>query len=147
MQAVAPRRLNREQIAALIPHGGAMVLLDSIEDWGSAFIDARTLSHRDAANPLRRAGRLHAVAAIELAGQAMAVHGRLIGDRIPKRGVLGSLRDLRFQAHRLDEIAGPLVIHAELLTGWGKACAYRFRLQAGERVLVEGRAGVFFVWG
>ena len=62
MQAVAPRRLNREQIAALIPHGGAMVLLDSIEDWGPAFIDARTLSHRDAANPLRRAGRLHAVA-------------------------------------------------------------------------------------
>lgn len=146
MHALESRTLDRNQIAALIPHGGAMVLLDGIEDWGPSFILARTESHRHGDNPLRRAGRLHAIAAIELAGQAMAVHGRLIGDRVPKRGVLGSLRDLRLHTGRLDDIAGPIAVRAELLTGWGKACAYRFRLQAGDRLLVEGRAGVFFIW-
>ena len=146
MPGLDNRTLNRDEIAALIPHGGAMVLLDGVEDWGPAFVLARTETHQSADNPLRRAGRLHAIAAIEIAGQAMAVHGRLIGDRVPKRGVLGSLRDLRLHTDRLDDIAGPIAVHAELLTGWGKACAYRFRLQAGTRPLVEGRAGVFFIW-
>ena len=146
MHALESRTLDRLQIADLIPHGGAMVLLDSIEDWGPTFILARLESHCQADNPLRHAGRLHAIAAVEIAGQAMAVHGRLIGDRIPKRGVLGSLRDLHVHADRLDDIVGPIAVHAELLTGWGKACAYRFRLQAGARLLVEGRAGVFFIW-
>ena len=146
MHAVESRTLDRARIAALIPHGGAMVLLDGIDDWGPTFILARTLCHRDTANPLRHAGRLHAIAAVEIAGQAMAVHGRLIGDRIPKRGVLGSLRDLRLHADRLDDIPGPIAVRAELLTGWGKACGYRFQLRAGARLLVEGRAGVFFIW-
>jgi predicted hotdog family 3-hydroxylacyl-ACP dehydratase len=146
MHALESRMLDRAQIAALIPHGGAMVLLEGIEDWGPAFILARTNAHRDLDNPLRHAGRLHAIAAVEIAGQAMAVHGRLIGDRVPKRGVLGSLRDLRLHADRLDDIAGPIAVHAELLTGWGKACAYRFRLSTGTRLVVEGRAGVFFIW-
>lgn len=146
MHAIDRRTLDRDEIAALIPHGGAMVLLDGIDDWGPNFVVARMESHRSGDNPLRRAGRLHAIAAVEIAGQAMAVHGRLVGDRVPKRGVLGSLRDLRLHADRLDDIAGPIAIHAELFTGWGKACAYRFRLQAGARLLVEGRAGVFFIW-
>lgn len=146
MHSLDRRTLDRGEIAALIPHDGAMVLLDAVEDWGPAFLLASTEAHRRTDNPLRRAGRLHAIAAIEIAGQAMAVHGRLIGDRVPKRGVLGSLRDLHLHADWLDDIAGPIAVHAQLLTGWGKACAYRFRLQAGDRPLVEGRAGVFFIW-
>jgi predicted hotdog family 3-hydroxylacyl-ACP dehydratase len=94
-----------------------MVLLDRIDDWGQDFISGSTDSHRDPGNPLRRAGRLPAIAGIEIAGQAMAAHGRLIGDRTPKRGVLGSLRELALHADRLDDIAGPLAVHARLLTG------------------------------
>jgi predicted hotdog family 3-hydroxylacyl-ACP dehydratase len=142
----SPTRLDHAAVAGLIPHDGAMVLIDRIEDWGPDFIAAATDSHRNPANPLRRNGCLPAIAALEIAGQAMAAHGRLIGDRIPKRGVLGSLRELRLHVDRLDDIAGPLEVRAELLTGWGRACAYSFRLQAGARVLVEGRAGVFFLF-
>jgi len=123
-----------------------MVLLDRIEDWGPDFITASTASHRDPGNPLRHAGRLPAIAGIEIAGQAMAVHGRLIGDRTPKRGVLGSLRELKLRAAYLDDVPGSLTIEARLLTGWGKACAYHFTLKAGARILVEGRAAVFFVF-
>ena len=65
---------------------------------------------------------------------------------LSENGSTLSLRDLRLHTDRLDDIAGPIAVHAELLTGWGKACAYRFRLQAGTRPLVEGRAGVFFIW-
>jgi len=140
------RSLDHAGIAAIIPHGGAMVLLDRIDDWGADFISGGTDSHRDPGNPLRRAGRLPAIAGIEIAGQAMAVHGRLIGDRAPKRGVLGSLRELVLHADRLDDIASPLAVHARLLTGWGKACAYHFTLQSGGHTLIEGRAAVFFLF-
>jgi predicted hotdog family 3-hydroxylacyl-ACP dehydratase len=140
------RSLDRPGIAAIIPHGGAMVLLDRIDDWGADFITGSTDSHRDPCNPLLRAGRLPAIAGIEIAGQAMAAHGRLIGDRTPKRGVLGSLRELALHADRLDDVPGPLAVHARLLTGWGRACAYHFTLQSDARTLIEGRAAVFFLF-
>ncbi|HEX6093100.1 MAG TPA: hypothetical protein VFZ07_07080 [Dongiaceae bacterium] len=146
MPELSRRSLDRAGIAAIIPHGGTMVLLDRIDDWGPDFISGSTDSHRDPGNPLRRAGRLPAIAGIEIAGQAMAAHGRLIGDRTPKRGVLGSLRELALHADRLDDVAGPLAVHARLLNGWGKACAYYFTLQSGARTLVEGRAAVFFLF-
>jgi predicted hotdog family 3-hydroxylacyl-ACP dehydratase len=76
----------------------------------------------------------------------MAAHGRLIGDKTPKRGVLGSLRDLTLHADRLDDMPGSLTVHARLLTGWGKACAYHFTLKSGARPLIEGRAAVFFLF-
>lgn len=140
------RSFDRAGIAALIPHCGAMVLLDRIDDWGSDFITGSTDSHSDPRNPLRRADRLPAIAGIEIAGQAMAAHGRLIGDRTPKRGVLGSLRELALHADRLDDVPGPLAVHARLLTGWGRACAYHFTLQSGASTLIEGRAAVFFLF-
>ena len=146
MPELKSRNLDRAGIAAIIPHGGAMVLLDRIDDWGPDFISGSTDTHRESGNPLRRAGRLPAIAGIEIAGQAMAAHGRLVGDKTPKRGVLGSLRELALHVDRLDDVPGPLIVEARLLTGWGKACAYHFTLLSGARTLIEGRAAVFFLF-
>jgi hypothetical protein len=41
------RSLDRAGIAAIIPHRGAMVLLDRIDDWGPDFILGSCDSHRD----------------------------------------------------------------------------------------------------
>jgi hypothetical protein len=59
-------------------------------------------------------------------------------------GLLGSLRDVALHTDRLDRLAGPLDVIAEILTGGGKATIYSFRLLSGGALLMAGRAGVFF---
>jgi len=41
-----------ECIAALIPHAGAMCLLQRIEHWDDTSVTVATATHRDSANPL-----------------------------------------------------------------------------------------------
>jgi hypothetical protein len=47
-------------------------------------------------------------------------------------------------AARLDTITGPLTVIAELLGGGDSACVYSFRIHGEDRLLLAGRAGVFF---
>lgn len=73
--------LNRYQIATLIPHSGTMCLLDFVERWDAKSIRCLTGRHRRRDNPLARPeGGIGGVCVVELAAQAMAVHGRLAGD-------------------------------------------------------------------
>ena len=69
--------LTREAIAALLPHDGAMVLLDEATAWDEARIACSARSHRDRSNPLRREGKLSSLCGVEYAAQAMALHGKL----------------------------------------------------------------------
>ncbi len=70
--------MNHDAICARLPHAGRMCLLDRLEAWDGDSITCFATSHRDAHNPLRRAGRLPAVAGVEYAAQAMALHGNLL---------------------------------------------------------------------
>ena len=63
----------------MIPHTGAMCLLDGVLQWDTSTIQCVSRSHRDAHNPLRIDGRLPTLCGIEYAAQAMAVHGGLAG--------------------------------------------------------------------
>ena len=140
-------RLGRDEILALIPHSGAMCLLDEVLEWDAASV--RCLSHRYRAsdNPLRRAdGTLGTACGIEIAAQAMAVHGRLtaVGDGPPRPGFLVSLRDVRLHAARLDAQAGPLIIMARQLLGDARGAAYEFNVSRAAAELVSGRATVLF---
>lgn len=165
--SLPPRRLDHAGIAARVPHSGRMCLLDSLEHWDEAAIDCRAGDHRAADHPLRSRSGLLASAAIELAGQAMALHGALLGaaraagtpsgaDRGeagdtadaagsgPRPGFLASVRQLRFGCWCLDDHPGPLRVQAERLAGDAGQVQYRFRVSdAGQRVLAEGRAAVF----
>ena len=88
--------IDKARIAALIPHRGAMCLLDRVEHWNADSIRCIARNHREATNPLRHDGTLSAVSAIEYAAQAMAVHGGLAagnGEQ-PRTGYLVSLRDV-----------------------------------------------------
>ena len=69
--------IDKNQIQALIPHAGAMCLLEAVTAWDEQSIACVTQTHRDPANPLRRQGRLPAVMAFEYGGQAAAIHGGL----------------------------------------------------------------------
>ena len=137
--------MERAGIARLIPHGGSMCLLHSLDEWSAEHIRCSAISHRDADNPLRCGGALLAPVAIEYASQAMALHGTLNAapDATPMPGFLASVRGVRLLVPRLDQLAGALHITARRLAGDSAQAMYAFSLhdEAGS-LLVEGRATV-----
>jgi predicted hotdog family 3-hydroxylacyl-ACP dehydratase len=137
--------LNRDRIAALVPHSGAMVLLDRVVAWDAAAIRCSATSHRDPANPLREGAALPVWAGIEYAAQAAAVHGALVREgQAPRSGVLARLRDVRAGAQRLDDVAGDLDLEARLEHGDPRGAVYSFAVRGGDRVLLDGRFTLVF---
>src|SRR5438045_6088539 len=134
--------INKAEIQALIPHSGLMCLLDSVTRWDDRSIVCVTNTHRDPANPLRRAGRLSALHAFEYGAQAAAVHGglraRSAGATAPP-GYLAALRNARLHAARLDDIDGSLEIFASRLFGDSANTVYECRISAGNVLIAEGR--------
>ena len=137
-------RLSRAEIAELIPHTGAMCLLDLVLEWDASRIRCMSRSHRDAANPLRVDGRLPALCGVEYAAQAMAVHGGLAGatQGKPRAGYLASLREVVCRRDRLDDLDGDLVVEAEQKASDGSRVIYSFALRVGALEVLSGRAAV-----
>ena len=136
--------LSKSDIEKLIPHAGAMCLLDSVLEWDAIRIRCSSRTHRDAGNPLRTDGALPAVCGIEYAAQAMAVHGGLSGAIAgkPRTGYLASLRDVKCSEDLLDRPVGDLVVEAERLMGDEARVIYRFSLKVGATEMLSGRATV-----
>jgi predicted hotdog family 3-hydroxylacyl-ACP dehydratase len=137
--------LPKSDWSMLIPHQGAMCLLDEVVDWGDTAIHARSDSHRRADNPLRSDGRLRALHLCEYGAQAMAVHGGLIaratgGSAAP--GYLVSLRAVELQVDRIDDLPGSIDVHAERLLGGDGSWQYAFRVEHAGVLLASGRAAV-----
>ena len=139
--------LDKNWIAAHIPHQGNMCLLDAVTEWSDAAITCRASTHNDPANPLRAEGRLGAANGIEYAAQAMAIHCALIAGEAdegaaPRQGYLTSVRSVSLHVARLDDLPGDLDVHAERLSGDANNILYQFSLSHAGRCLLEGRAAV-----
>lgn len=133
--------LTQAQIRALIPHQGAMCLLEQVSRWDADSIDCLASSHRDEANPLRRDGLLPVSAGIEYAAQAMAVHGGLVEPGpAPRGGYLAILTNVAWSVARLDDCGETLRVHAERLAVIATGSQYAFRVYDGERLLLAGEA-------
>ena len=126
-------------IEALLPHAGAMVLLDSVLAWDERGIRCAARSHLDLNNPLRAHGRLAALCGAEYALQAAALHGALrAGGTAQAAGYLARLRDLVLRVERLDDPAlGTLGIEARLERAEGAGMSYELSVtcQAGSLLL------------
>ena len=134
---------GKAEIEALIPHAGAMCLLDELLEWDAERIRCLARSHRDAANPMRAGGELPALCGIEYAAQAMALHGRLTEQAVTSSaGYLASVREVVCRVARLDDLEGDLVIDAQRLMGDEAHVVYGFSLSAGGTTVLEGRAAV-----
>lgn len=131
-------------IRGLVPHQGAMCLLDAVEYWDASRIVCTTEQHRLAGNPLVVDGRLSTVSAIEFAAQAMAVHGALAAPRRdrPAFGMLLSVRNCLLHCDRLDQVPGILHVKVGKVAGSQLMLMYEFGLFTGEQCLAEGRATV-----
>ena len=127
-----------------------MCLLDAVTAWDDRHIVCRTGSHRAPDNPLRAQGRLGAACGVEFAAQAMAIHGALLAEcepnggraAAPRAGYLASVRSVNLHVQRLDTIAVDLTVTAERLLGDANHVLYRFSIEAGSQLLLEGRAAV-----
>ncbi len=138
---------TRAAIAALIPHQGAMCLLEQVERVDAEGIGCTSATHREETNPLRRGGMLPAVAGVEYAAQAMALHGALSDDAAQPLGFLSALRDLRLLAARLDDVEGALAIEARAEARESRGMIYAFSVSGGGRLLLEGRAVIVLTGG
>ena len=138
--------VDKATLCRLIPHHGAMCLLDRVERWDGASILCMTSSHRDQTNPLRRGNRLESICGLEYAAQAMAVHVGLLEQGNQRRlavGYLGAVKHLMLRATRLDNVTGNLTIQATRLVGEMGSFIYTFRVTADRHALLEGRASIF----
>lgn len=142
-----------------------MCLLDAVIEWDAMRIVCRSGSHRAVDHPLRSGERLGIACAIEYGAQAMALHGVLVAavtamptatDPRPQSGYLASVRDVRFGAARIDDVAADLLCTATRLAGDASTALYEFRIAAdgsssnAAQSLVEGRAIVVLkgeTWG
>jgi predicted hotdog family 3-hydroxylacyl-ACP dehydratase len=142
---VSALALGAEGIAALIPHQGAMCLLDGVVAWDRQWIDCRAVSHLRLDNPLRREGKLGLLAGIEYAMQATAVHGALLAGARRGPAYLAVLREVGFGGSgRLDE-AGHEVLRVQAWLERGDAAGFIYRFDVGTEggvSLIAGRAAV-----
>lgn len=137
--------LDHREIEALIPHSGSMCLLDAVIAWDAASLRCVSRCHLLPGNPMRRVdGTLGAACGIELAAQAMAIHGRLVSGNSgpPARGALASVRDVHLRTATLDDIEGDLTIDAQRLMGDGQGASYRFVITGDGAEVLSGRATV-----
>lgn len=137
--------LDKTHWQVLIPHRGAMCLIDAVIEWDETHIHARASSHHDPLNPLRADNRLHVLNLCEYGAQAMAVHGGLLAQRDGKTaapGMLVSLREVKLQVARVDDLSGDLDIHAQRLLAGFAAMQYAFRVEHAGKMLAEGRSAV-----
>ena len=137
-----PLPATRAAIARLIPHQGAMCLLERVESCTEEGIACTSATHRDAANPLRRGDGLPAICAVEYALQAMALHGALTAGAAQGPGFLAALLGVEAMVERMDDIAGDLAIGATVLARESRGFIYRFAIEGGARALVSGRATI-----
>jgi predicted hotdog family 3-hydroxylacyl-ACP dehydratase len=134
--------IGKAEIAALIPHEGAMCLLDSVLRWDATSIVCRASIQNAEIHPLGVGGRLDCVCGIEYAAQAMAIHGGLTAGQRPASGYLASVRDVVCHVGRLDSLGGDLEVSATLLFADTGGAMYGFVLRRDEVTILEGRAAV-----
>jgi predicted hotdog family 3-hydroxylacyl-ACP dehydratase len=136
---------DRAGIARLVPHAGAMCLLEEVLEWDENAIACRAVSHRDSANPLRNPDGLSAIVGVEYAAQAVAVHGGLSTEKLTGRGYLAALRDVVCSVERLDTERADLVVSATRVAAESGRLLYDFRIEGGGRELLRGRLSVVLV--
>jgi predicted hotdog family 3-hydroxylacyl-ACP dehydratase len=133
---------DRAQILELVPQAGRMCLLDRAVRWTELEIECSAGSHRDAANPLRRDGRLSAIALVEYGAQAAALHSALNApeEKAGQRpGMIVAVRDCDWQADYLDDLPHDITLRAYREAATAEALNYRFEAAHAGRELGRGR--------
>lgn len=137
-------QIAHQDIPALLPHKGGMVLIDTIKSWSDEQIVCTAKSHKNPDNPLRSLDRLSSMAGIEYAAQAMAAHARLrISEQgqkgEPQRGFVAVASKVNCFVPRMDNLIDDLTIKVDLLDSTGDGSLYFFAIHSRELEVIEGQ--------
>lgn len=134
----------REEWQHLLPHAGAMCLLERVLAWDEQGLRAHGGDPAAAAHPLRGPAGLHAVHLIEYGAQAMALHAALQaqarGEAPRHSGLLVSLRDVTLRVEFVGQ--GRLDVQTSCLYADASGAQYAFSVSQAGRELADGRAAV-----
>jgi predicted hotdog family 3-hydroxylacyl-ACP dehydratase len=135
---------DRVRIEQLVPHAGAMCLLDAVKQWDAGQI-ACSSGEPGPSHPLARDGVVPAIAAAEYAAQATAVHGALLEQTSqPRAGMLAKLMDVKLHSAFFPLGGGSVTVNATLLSRLGSGCLYAFEVGSVGRPIASGRLIVAF---
>lgn len=136
--------LTHAEIERLVPHAGAMCLLERAVQWDANHIVCEAESPR-AGHPLALAAGVPVVAAVEYAAQAAALHAALLDRRLEARaGMLAKLSGVVLSEGHLDAASGALTIRADLLARSDAGCSYAFAVHDACGCRARGRLLVAF---
>jgi len=133
--------MQRSDIGRLIPHSGAMCLLDSVARFSAEEIVCTSISHRDPDNPLYQEGELPILALVEYAAQAAAVHAALVGAGIgdERTALLGAVRNITCVHGSVPARIAQLCITARALLQTEDGAIYGFTVAGDDTALTGGR--------
>lgn len=136
--------MDRAQIAALIPHGESMCMLDEVISWDEQQIHCRSHSHShsfaSSTNPLFENDQLDTVLLLEYGAQAAAVHAGLLQSRLGEMrpAYIGAVKDVEFLAAIADNSLA-LDVHAQCLLSSSQGAIYELVAQQAGNTLLRGR--------
>lgn len=134
--------LHKDHIEKLIPHSGAMCLLDRVDYWDENSIRCAASSHQDPENPLRLDGELSSIHLLEYGAQAMAIHGNLLS-KATTPGVLAAVRDVVMTIDTLDDINDEIIITANVEINTPTGAIYQFTItDLNQNMLLKARVTV-----
>ncbi len=133
----------RDQIEAMVPHAGAMCLIDAVKAWDDCAIECACTAPQSG-HPLARDGKVPAIVAAEYAAQATAVHGALQDGRHQRAGMLAKLSDVELRMQSFPPDAAMLTVCARLVGRMNAGCMYTFDVSADSRIVASGRLLVAF---
>jgi predicted hotdog family 3-hydroxylacyl-ACP dehydratase len=137
--------IDHARISELIPHAGAMCLIESVTAWNASQIECRITNHVAVDHPLRHQGRLGAVHLVEYAAQAAAIHGALLNEKNDKQapGMLVAMRDCELLLDTIDQLSVPLTVTARRQLANSDGLIYGFEVAAKDSALLaRGRLSV-----
>jgi predicted hotdog family 3-hydroxylacyl-ACP dehydratase len=134
---------DRARIERMVPHAGAMCLIDAVTQWDASHIEC-VCAGPTTAHPLARDGRLPAIAAAEYAAQATAVHGALLNDQQPRAGMLAKLAGVDVGVPCFPVGATVITVRADLVGRIDAGCLYAFQVSADSQPIARGRLMVAF---
>ena len=143
-------------IAALLPHGSGLSLLDAITFWDEATLRASSRRHLRPTHPLGCArvqganclkvsvDEVSSVQLIEYAAQAAGVHIRLLAPAEQKLrgGVLAMVRDIKLNAETLGNANAELNIEVVRRGSLGLGLLYDFVVTRAFATLASGKLGI-----
>jgi predicted hotdog family 3-hydroxylacyl-ACP dehydratase len=132
--------MDRARIAALIPHGESMCMLDEVVAWDDAHIHCRSHHFASSTNPLFEKNQLDTVLLIEYGAQAAALHAALMQSQLgeTRPAYIGSVKDVELFMAIADNSA-TLDLHAHCLLSSSQGAIYELVAQQTDRTLLRGR--------